>query len=207
MRAPGAALNPSPSMSPCLVVIKTGNFSGLQRPCRMYHQQAVIAEPTTTLTDYAMALQCVAHVVSLRRALIDRGLPPVPAARLYLAGFSTVAVASFAGGTSHGFRGPLGDAWADVWTLTVWSIAVGVALIVAASIWVSARPVDRGPGQVSSGRRWLALGYGITIVGVILLVTKVSFHQHFNHNDLYHVVQMAGLYWVYRGGRRLLALD
>jgi len=171
----------------------------------------------TTLTDYAMALQCVAHVVSLRRAIVDRGEVPVPSARLYLAGFATVAVASFAGGTSHGFRRPLGDAWADVWTLTVWSIAVGVALIVAASIWVSLRPVvetrsrapwvGRGPAQVSQGRRWLALGYGITIVGVILLVTKVSCHQHFNHNDLYHVVQMAGLFWVYRGGRRLLALD
>ncbi len=172
----------------------------------MYHHQAVIAEPTTTLTDYAMALQCVAHVVSLRRALIYRAVPPVPAARLHLAGFATVAVASFAGGTSHGFRGPLGDAWADVWTLTVWSIAVGVSLIVAASIWVSVRPVVE-PVRVSSGRRWLAIGYGITIVGVILLVTKVSLHQHFNHNDLYHVVQMAGLYGVYRGGRRLLALD
>lgn len=166
----------------------------------------MIAEPTTTLTDYAMALQCVAHVVSLRRAIIARGQPPVPAARLYLAGFATVAVASFAGGTSHGFRAQLGVWWADVWTLTVWSIAVGVALIVAASIWVSLRPVVE-PGHVSTGRRWLAVGYGITIVGVILLVMKVSFHQHFNHNDLYHVVQMAGLYWVYRGGRRLLALD
>lgn len=154
-----------------------------------------------------MALQCVAHVVSLRRALIDRALPPVPAARLYLAGFATVAVASFAGGTSHGFRGPLGDAWADVWTLTVWSIAVGVALNVAASIWVAARPVVVSADERRTGRRWLAIGYGITIVGVMLLVTKVSFHQHFNHNDLYHVVQMGGLYGVYRGGRRLLALD
>jgi hypothetical protein len=176
-----------------------------------------IREPTTTLTDYAMALQCVAHVVSLRRAVIARGAPVVPAARLYLAGFSTVALASFAGGTSHGFRAPLGDWWADVWTLTVWSIAVGVALIVVASIWVSARPeletrsraprASSGPLDVAQGRRWLAIGYGITIVGVILLVMKVSFHQHFNHNDLYHVVQMGGLYWVYRGGRRLLALD
>lgn len=167
----------------------------------------MIAEPTTTLTDYAMALQCVAHVVALRRAIIARGGPPAPAARLYLAGFSTVAVASLAGGTSHGFRGPLGDLWADVWTLTVWSIAVGVTLIVAASIWVSARPVVASPLDRGMGRRWLVVGFGITIVGVILLVTKVSFHQHFNHNDLYHVVQMGGLYGVYRGARRLLALD
>jgi hypothetical protein len=38
-------------------------------------------------------------------------------------------------------------------------------------------------------------------------VQKVSLHQHFNHNDLYHVVQMVGLYGVYRGGRSLLDLD
>lgn len=173
----------------------------------MYHHGTVIAEPTTTLTDYAMALQCVAHVVSLRRAVIALGGAVVPAARLYLAGFSTVAVASFAGGTSHGFRAPLGDWWADVWTLTVWSIATGVALIVAASLWASTQPVVHDPGARQEGRRWLALGFGITIAGLVLLVLKVSFHQHFNHNDLYHVVQMAGLYGVYRGGRRLLALD
>lgn len=167
----------------------------------------VISEPTTTLTDYAMALQCVVQVVALRRALITRGAPVALPARLYLAGFAVLAVASFAGGTSHGFRGPLGAAWADVWTLTVWSIATGVALIVAASLRVAARPVVSAREDRRIGRRWLAIGFGITIVGVVLLVARVSFHQHFNQNDLYHVVQMAGLYGVYRGGRRLLSLD
>jgi hypothetical protein len=30
-----------------------------------------------------------------------------------------------------------------------------------------------------------------------------ALHQHFNHNDLYHVIQMAGVYLLYRGGRLL----
>jgi hypothetical protein len=27
----------------------------------------------------------------------------------------------------------------------------------------------------------------------------IALHQHFNHNDLYHVVQMGGMYLFYRG--------
>lgn len=166
----------------------------------------MIAEPTTTLTDYAIAVQCVAHVIGLRRAIVRRAIPPVPALRLYLAGFAVVALAGLAGGTAHGFREPLGVWWSAVWTLTVWSIVVGALLLVAASAWVSAAPRVPGVDDRRQGRRWLALGYGISFVGVLLLLARVSLHEHFNQNDLYHVVQMAGLYGVYRGGRRLLAL-
>jgi len=36
-------------------------------------------------------------------------------------------------------------------------------------------------------------------VGILLMVNKVSLHQHFNHNDVYHVVQIVGLYFFYKG--------
>ncbi len=32
----------------------------------------------------------------------------------------------------------------------------------------------------------------------------VALHRHFNHNDLYHVIQMAALYAFYRGGALLV---
>lgn len=166
-----------------------------------------ISEPTTTLTDYAMALQCVLHAVALRRAVIAADRPPDVAARLYLAGFTMAAWASFAGGSSHGFRSQLGAYWSPVWTFTVWAIVTAFVLLIAAGVRSAARPVVADPASRRSGRRWLLVGFGTTAIGLTLLVQKVSFHQHFNHNDLYHVVQMGGLYGVCRGGRRLLGLD
>jgi hypothetical protein len=167
----------------------------------------VIAEPTTTLTDYAMAVQCVAYVVSFRQRLRDADRAPVLADRLYLAGFTLAAAASLAGGTSHGFRAQLGGLWGDVWTLTVWSIVTAFVLIIAGGVRSARWPLVGDSTARASGRRWLALGFGLTAVGLTLLVLRVSLHQHFNQNDLYHVVQIAGLYGVYRGARRLLALD
>jgi hypothetical protein len=166
----------------------------------------VISEPTTTLTDYAMAIQSVIHAWALRRAVIDRGRPVLVAARLYLAGFVMVAIAALAGGTSHGFRMQLGDAWTHVWTLTVWSIASAAVLMTTAAIRSAVWPAILDPGSRTRGRRRLALGFGLTIIGLTLMVQRVSFHQHFNHNDLYHVVQMAGLFFIYRGARDVLGL-
>jgi hypothetical protein len=166
-----------------------------------------LSEPTTTLTDYAMALQSAVQAIALRRAIIAADRPPDIAARLYLAGFTMAAWASFAGGSSHGFRTQLGEYWSPVWTFTVWAIVTAFVLLIAAGVRSAARPVVSDPAVRRSGRRWLLVGFGTTAVGLTLLVQKVSFHQHFNHNDLYHVVQMGGLYGVYRGGRRLLGLD
>ncbi len=166
-----------------------------------------LSEPTTTLTDYAMAIQSAVHAVTLRRAIIAADRRPDAAARVYLAGFVMAAWASFAGGSSHGFRTQLGEYWGPVWTFTVWAIVAAFVLLIAAGIRSSTRPVVTDPVARRSGRRWLLVGFGTTAVGLTLLVQKVSFHQHFNHSDLYHVVQMGGLYGVYRGGRRLLSLD
>jgi len=167
-----------------------------------------ISEPTTTLTDYAMALQSAVHAVTLRRAVIAADRPADMAVRLYLAGFAMAAWASFAGGTSHGFRPQMGESvWGVVWTFTVIAIVTAFALLMAGGARSAMSPTVVDPRRRRSGRRWLLVGFGATAVGLTLLVQKVSFHPHFNHNDLYHVVQMAGLYGVYRGGRRLLDLD
>jgi len=167
-----------------------------------------ISEPTTTLTDYAMALQSVVHAMALRRAIVAANRPADMAARLYLAGFTMAAWASFAGGTSHGFRLQMGEpAWGLVWTFTVIAIVTAFVLLMAGGVRSAIHPTVVDPVSRRSGRRWLVVGFGATAVGLALLMQKVSFHPHFNHNDLYHVVQMAGLYGVYRGGRRLLDLD
>ena len=102
-----------------------------------------------------------------------------------------------------GFRPQLGEYWNPLWTLTVWSIVTAFILLIAAGVRSSMYPQVQDPAVRSAGRMWLIRGFGLTAIGLVVLVTKVSFHQHFNQNDLYHVIQWFGLYGVYRGGRTL----
>jgi hypothetical protein len=47
---------------------------------------------------------------------------------------------------------------------------------------------------------WLIAGVMISVVAAVIQLRKVSPHRRFNHNDLYHVVQIMALYLFYRGG-------
>jgi hypothetical protein len=47
---------------------------------------------------------------------------------------------------------------------------------------------------------WLAAGIGVSAIGAAVQHSRLALHTHFNHNDLYHVIQMLGLYFLYRGG-------
>lgn len=46
---------------------------------------------------------------------------------------------------------------------------------------------------------WLIAGVAVTLLGAIVQQSGFSIHRHFNHNDLYHVIQVAGLWLLYRG--------
>jgi hypothetical protein len=50
------------------------------------------------------------------------------------------------------------------------------------------------------GASWLIGGVLISLVAAVVQARRVGFHRHFNHNDLFHVVQLVALYAVYRGG-------
>jgi hypothetical protein len=52
---------------------------------------------------------------------------------------------------------------------------------------------------------WMAAGVVVSVVAASIQVRKVTPHRRFNHNDLYHVVQIVALYLFYRGG--LLLVD
>jgi hypothetical protein len=47
----------------------------------------------------------------------------------------------------------------------------------------------------------------VTLAGVAVQLGGWGLHTHFNHNDIYHLVQMAGLYCLYRGALKLDGLD
>lgn len=46
---------------------------------------------------------------------------------------------------------------------------------------------------------WLAGGVLVSSLAAAVQVNEIAFHQHFNHNDLYHVIQIGGMYLFYRG--------
>ena len=54
------------------------------------------------------------------------------------------------------------------------------------------------------GMAWLIAGVVVSLVAGIVQARRLALHRHFNHNDLYHVIQMAALYAFYRGGTSLV---
>ena len=54
-------------------------------------------------------------------------------------------------------------------------------------------------GKGDQGALWIMAGFVVTLGGASFTVTKFGFHKHFNHNDIFHVIQIAGMYLIYRG--------
>jgi hypothetical protein len=46
---------------------------------------------------------------------------------------------------------------------------------------------------------WLIGGVLVSFLAAGVQFNEIALHQHFNHNDLYHVIQMGGMYLFYRG--------
>jgi hypothetical protein len=47
---------------------------------------------------------------------------------------------------------------------------------------------------------WLVSGVAVSGIAAAVQVKKVAPHPRFNHNDLYHVIQLVALYLFFRGG-------
>ncbi len=46
---------------------------------------------------------------------------------------------------------------------------------------------------------WLVGGVLVSFLAAAIQANEIALHQHFNHNDLYHVIQLGGMYLFYRG--------
>ena len=53
------------------------------------------------------------------------------------------------------------------------------------------------------GAGWIAAGVAVSLIGAVVQRVRLAPSPAFNHNDLFHIVQAAGLYLYYRAGRRL----
>lgn len=146
-------------------------------------------------TDYLLAALCLvfAWLLAGRRG-----------GGIWVAAFGVTSVAALAGGTAHGFRMPLGELWIWVWRATVLAIGGGSLLLIVAGVGAAIR--SRASTR-REGIQWMKAAIALSLVGLAVLLGKLSFHQHFNQNDLYHVIQMAGLYCLYRGALLLSESD
>jgi hypothetical protein len=75
----------------------------------------------------------------------------------------------------------------------------GIALsaLLVGAVYEMAR--RRAPGMA-----WLVAGVLVSLVAGMVQARRVALHRHFNHNDLYHVIQLPALYAFYRGGALLV---
>lgn len=86
----------------------------------------------------------------------------------------------------------------DEFRFVIYDYAPSMLAVVLLLAW----PGAAGPGPVA-GAGWVAAGVAVSFAAAAVQASGLSLHRHFNHNDLYHVIQMGGLYLLYRGGALL----
>ena len=77
--------------------------------------------------------------------------------------------------------------------IVVYDSALTMLVIVALNTWGAwARHLPSAP--------WILAGMLVSLLAALFQQGRVSLHPHFNHNDLYHVIQMGAMYLLCRGG-------
>lgn len=203
-----------------------------------------IAEPSTLLTDYALAGVTGWLAYSLFRAR------DCQRARFFWAlAFAALALAAALGGTWHGFAPAFSEiAVLLVWKATVLSVGIAsfgmlagsaisttvgnarksllvfaaatlaiysgwmvchseyiyviadTALAMAAVAALHGWSAIRGRDRASP---WMLGGLGVSALAAGVQASGFALHRHFNHNDLYHVIQIAAMILFYAGAKRL----
>jgi hypothetical protein len=72
--------------------------------------------------------------------------------------------------------------------------AAAFALVAALHLWRWREPGSRG----------ILAGVGVSIAAASVQASAFDIHRHFNHNDLYHLIQIAAMLAYYRGARILV---
>lgn len=171
----------------------------------------------TMLTDYVLAIAAAFFAVRLWRV----GHRPWGLA------FFFTAAASLFGGTYHGFaiewlwkptvyaiglasmylllpflplvaivKFILFASWMITHDAFVHVIAdYGTTLVLLAGVQIVAWMRRRAPSAP-----WILGSIGVSVLGALVQQSGVALHRHFNHNDLYHVIQLVALWLLYRGG-------
>ena len=148
-----------------------------------------ITEPTTLATDYVLAAISIGFGVVLLRQRTHRGT------LLWSIGFLCLAAAGITGGSFHGFRLMMSDSnHRSLWNITMLLIGASAAFMISGAL--------TGPlSRYGKNTRWHAAGLLVSMVGLVIQQGHVSPHPSFNHNDLFHCVQIVALWCFYRGAK------
>jgi len=146
-----------------------------------------ISEPTTLITDYALAAFSAVFAVLLLRGRSHRGT------LLWSIGFLALTGAGLTGGSFHGFRHALTEgSQKSLWNITMLLIGASAGFMISGAL---TGPLSRH----GRNTRWLASGVLVSIVGLVIQQGHFSIHPSFNHNDLFHCVQIVSLCCLYIG--------
>src|SRR5262245_35446307 len=58
-----------------------------------------------------------------------------------------------------------------------------------------------GRSESEAASRWVLIGVAVTFGGALVQLGDLRLHEHFNHNDLFHLIQIGGLFAFYRAAR------
>ncbi len=186
-------------------------------------------EPMTVVTDYALgSLAAWLALLLFRSAQTSRRLWAVAFAALAAAAFLGGTWHSFlqsnllwkattlsAGVASFGMVA--GSSWAVFsGPLRAFVLTAALAKLVVYSAWMLSHDaflyvvIDTGIAfiVVAALHLWkwngpILAGVAVSIAGALVQASGFRLHEHFNHNDLYHVIQIAALVLLYRGAKRL----
>jgi hypothetical protein len=182
---------------------------------------ARVSEPTTVLTDYALA------AVS-----IFLGLKLIEKSKFWAVAFLALGLGALLGGTWHGF-------WQNelLWKATTLSVGVtSFAMVVGSARAVASRRLRTGLIAFAAVKLvayaawmlyhddfiwvvadtgsallivaalylwrfngWMLAGVAVSVLAGLTQASGIALHQHFNHNDLYHVIQTVAMLAFYRG--------
>jgi hypothetical protein len=192
----------------------------------------MIAEPMTVLTDYVLAGVCAALgflLVTYREQQRSRQR----SRSLWAAAFFALALTALLGGTFHGFRNVLlwkstllaaglvsflmvsGSAYAATHGMVRKAIIAAACIKLLAYeawmlghdafVWVIA---DTGSAlalvaALHLRSRWMVAGVAVSVLAAAVQASGLDVHRYFNHNDLYHVIQIVAMILLYRGARTL----
>jgi hypothetical protein len=142
--------------------------------------------------------------------------------RMWALAFLFTGCAAFFGGVFHGF----GDRTPVLWKATAMSVGIATFFLLAGThrrlavlaavklvvyltwmtthddfIWVIA---DYGitlilVGILHPAKKWVLASIAVSVIAAVVQQMHLTIHPHwFDHNDLYHVVQMPSLWLLYR---------
>jgi hypothetical protein len=178
----------------------------------------MIAEPSTMLTDYALA--AVTGYLAFR--LYKGGKSP-----WWTVAFVALALTALLGGTYHGFGVPVWRATVLLAGIISFAMVVGAAIattggqlrkiivslaaakLLAYAAWMSGHDdylyviIDTGIAlaavAVLHRSPWILAGVSVSLLAAGVQASGLDPHPHLNHNDLYHLVQIAAMVLLYRG--------